>query len=114
VVLAATACGANAIGVEHDIDRVATAQAAGANVICGDLFTFDLSLADVVYCYLMHTPMQRVAWERMRPGSRLVSLDFKVMALTPARVVTLKSDKNGGERIWNLYLYEATTAEATA
>ena len=56
----------------------------------GNLWTTDLSGADVVYAYLSPAPMAAL-WEKarreMRPGTSLVSFRFVIPGVAPTRTI---------------------------
>jgi SAM-dependent methyltransferase len=87
VLVAASRRGAEVFGVESDaalaeVARKALAAArARGTVVQGDLFEVDLDV-DVVFCYLAPSTLQRLV-PRLRPGVRLVTLDFEVPGLEP-------------------------------
>lgn len=103
VLLAAAERGATVLGVEADPDLVAEAQAnlAGAGIDAevrtGDLFDPDVDLdADVLFSYLAPATLQRLLprLEAVR-GARLVSVDFDVPGLVPAK-------RSGPARLYRL------------
>lgn len=56
-------------------------------VVCGDMFAFDISQADVVTLYLLPGTNQRIKphlSEGLRPGARVVSHAFTVAGWPPA------------------------------
>jgi len=68
---------------------------------CQDFFKTDLSDADVVFCYLWPSIMDRIYtehWPTFAPGTRLVSHAFQIKSLTPAKIITHGKTK--------VYLYE--------
>ncbi|MHC4737288.1 MAG: methyltransferase domain-containing protein [Planctomycetota bacterium] len=70
-----------------------------------DIFTLDLSRANVVTLYLL--PELNVELipqlERLRPGSRIVSHDFDMEGIKPDEVVQIVSGEDGGEH--EIYLW---------
>ena len=70
-----------------------------------DIFTLDLSRANVVTLYLL--PELNVELipqlERLRPGSRIVSHDFDMEGVKPDEVVQLVSEEDGREH--EIYLW---------
>ena len=65
-----------------------------------DFFRVDFSEADVIYCYLWDSIIAQIyeqKWSELKPGSRLVSYDFPIKALTPKETVKLGKS--------TLYLY---------
>ncbi|RQP23043.1 SAM-dependent methyltransferase [Piscinibacter terrae] len=97
LVEAARRCGCRAIGYDIDPQRVQEARsriaAAGltdrVRVEQRDMFSVDLSAADVVVLYLLPQLNERLIPQlrRMHPGARVVSHDFAIESLQPDRVV---------------------------
>jgi SAM-dependent methyltransferase len=97
LVAAARRFGARAVGVELDMGRylwsllVVTALGllGRVRVIRADLFSVDLSPADVVFCYLLQDTNERLKdklRKELRPGARVVSNTFHFSGLPLARV----------------------------
>lgn len=97
VLVAAARLGARAVGVELDMGRflwslgvVTVLGLLGrVRVIRADLFTVDLSPADVVFCYLLQDTNDRLKdklRKELRPGARVVSNTFHFSGLPLARV----------------------------
>lgn len=92
VLLAAARRGATVAGVEADADLVAEAQehladaGVDADVRQGDLFdpATDIS-ADVLFSYLAPATLQRLLPRMIETGARLVTVDFDVPGLVPAK-----------------------------
>lgn len=102
VLLAAARRGATVAGVEADADLVAEAQqhlaAAGvdADVRHGDLFDPDVDIAaDVLFSYLAPATLQRLLPRIAATGARLVTVDFDVPGLVPAK-------RSGAARLYRL------------
>lgn len=105
VVTAAKRYGARAVGFDVDPDRIAEArenvQKNGVEHLVTieqkDIFTLDLSPANVVTLYLL--PRLNVKLipqlDRMAPGSRVVSHDFDIEGVVPVQTLSLrpKDDK---------------------
>lgn len=65
-----------------------------------DFFKVDLEKADVIYCYLWDTIMDKIyreKWNTLKPGCRVISYDFPLQKLTPQKI-----EKMGKS---TLYLY---------
>jgi precorrin-6B methylase 2 len=95
LVLAAARAGATATGVERQpllvwisrwrarhqhLDERATFRR-------GDMFSQDISKADIVFCYLLPATMQKLKakFEReLKPGARVISNAFRIDGWTPA------------------------------
>ena len=103
VLLAAARRGAEVAGVEFDPDLVAearanlTAEGIDADVRAGDLFDPDLDLqADVWFSYLAPATLQRLLPRlEAAPGGRLVTVDFDLPGLVPAK-------RSGPARLYRL------------
>jgi SAM-dependent methyltransferase len=88
-ILAAQKYGARAVGIELDPQLIALSREVAregevsdrVTFIAGDLFTADLSPATVVTLYLspwMNNRLESKLREELRPGARVVSLQFPV------------------------------------
>jgi SAM-dependent methyltransferase len=99
VIAAAQRFGARATGIEIDGDlvRLATARVAEsglgsrARILHGDILSTDLSPATVIALYQLPAVNERLRplfEAQLRPGARVVSLDFPIPGWTAARVVT--------------------------
>ena len=111
VLLAAARRGARVSGVEADADLVAEAQAhladAGieADVRQGDLFDPDVDIdADVLFSYLAPATLQRLLPRIAATGARLVTVDFDVPGLVPAK-------RSGAARLYRLPGRQRAVAE---
>jgi ribosomal protein L11 methylase PrmA len=65
---------------KYDSEMVTT------SIIRDNLLNADLSKADVVYCYLAPTLMQKLgdkASQEMKPGSKIITVEHKIPALKP-------------------------------
>jgi SAM-dependent methyltransferase len=97
VIAAARLPGVQAVGVEIDPLRCLVANGlialrglrGRARVHWGNMFSFDLSDADVVTLYLWRSTNKKLApslIERLRPGAKVVSHHFAVANWTPVAV----------------------------
>lgn len=114
VVTAAKRFGVRAVGFDVDPDRVAEArenvQKNGVEHLVTieqkDIFTLDLSPANVVTLYLLPRLNVRLIpqLERMAPGSRVVSHDFDIEGVVPVQTLSIrpKDDKIAH----SIYLFE--------
>lgn len=113
LVTAAKQFGAKAVGVEMSdiLVKMANnqAQAAGVGekvrVIRGDLRDVDVSQANVVTLYLMteaNDLLQPKLEKELKPGTRVVSLDFKFRNWKPSRVEKFEAQRHS----YTIYLYE--------
>ena len=61
-----------------------------------DIFTLDLSKANVITLYLLPELNVRLIpqLERLEPGSRIVSHDFDMRGVKPDKVITIEDDEN--------------------
>lgn len=112
-----------AIGVDIDPELVLAARenvrAAGlegsVKIEEADIFTLDLSEADVVFLYLTPRLNQRLMPQlrKMKPGSRIISYEFDMGDAKPVELVRGKFDKFGEQRIykWVVPWAEAETSE---
>jgi hypothetical protein len=76
-----------------------------------DIFTLDLSPANVVTLYLL--PKLNVKLipqlKKLKPGSRIVSHDFDMKGIKPDEVVEFTSDEDGSEH--TIYLWTTPLKE---
>ncbi len=113
VIAAAKKYGCRAVGYDIDPNRVRQSRKnVDANNVGdlvkieqADVFTLDLSKADVVTLYLLPSLNVKLIpqLEKLKPGSRIVSHDFDMKGVTPDKVVTVKSDNSSGEH--TVYLW---------
>jgi SAM-dependent methyltransferase len=113
LVLAAQKYGSRGIG--YDIDPImvrASRQNARANkvdslvkIIQADIFTVDISKADVLPLYLLPEMNLRLVpqLETLKPGSRLVLHNYDLQGYVPDRVETVISNEDNSSH--TLYLY---------
>jgi protein-L-isoaspartate O-methyltransferase len=105
--------GARAVGVEINPDlvkktrqTVETLSLQGrVQVVQGDMLAVDVSSADVVALYLITgaNEMLRPKLEReLRPGARVVSLEFEIKGWKPVRVEKIEAHRHP----YKIYLYE--------
>jgi ubiquinone/menaquinone biosynthesis C-methylase UbiE len=107
--------GARAVGVEISPSLAKRAQQTlesqgmqeQVKVIQGDMMAVDVSGANVVSLYLMTEANEqlRPKLEReLKPGSRVVSLEFKIKGWKPAREETVQVHNHA----YKIYLYEVS------
>ena len=99
VIAAAKNYGARGIGFEIDPDLVrqarANARSAGVEgrvaIQHADIFTLDLSSADVVTLYLLSIANERLVpqLQRMHVGSRIISVEFAIKDFPPEETVVM-------------------------
>jgi tRNA G37 N-methylase Trm5 len=105
--------GARAVGFDVDPQRIRETQenikknAVGdkARVMQKDIFTLDLSDANVVTLYLLPSLNVKLIpqLEKLKPGTRIVSHDFDMKGVKPEKVVTVQ----GPTREHTVYLWRA-------
>jgi T4-like virus tail tube protein gp19 len=114
VIAAAGSFGAQATGVEIDEDLVALSAARllerrlvpRARILHGDFLNVDLTPATVVTLYQLpavNDLLRPLLEAQLRPGARVVSLDFPISGWEPRRVVTSRL-ADGSEHAVFLYL----------
>jgi SAM-dependent methyltransferase len=114
VIAAAKNYGARGIGFEIDAELVrqarANARSAGVDgrvaIQHADIFTLDLSGADVVTLYLLSIVNERLIpqLQRMRAGARIVSVEFAIKGFSAEETVVMDcSDR----RKRDIYLWTA-------
>ncbi len=110
IVVAAAQRGAKATGWDINPERVKEAQEnvaknkveANAKIIHDDIFTLDLSGANVVTLYLLTSLNEKLIpqLEKLKPGSRIVSHDFSMPGVKPEQVVDFTCTDGGGHTIY--------------
>jgi SAM-dependent methyltransferase len=110
VVAAAQRYGVIAVGVDINPERVvesrANAVTAGVENLVSirqaDIFTLDLSEADVVFLYLTPRLNERLMPQlrKLKPGSRIISYEFDMGNAKPVEVVRERFDGYGEQRIY--------------
>lgn len=93
VVRGAARYGADATGIEASFLTFLlawcwTLPVRNARIRFGDLWKGDYSGADVVFCYLLVSSMQRFEreiWPTLKPGCRVVSNSFRMKGVAPER-----------------------------
>jgi cyclopropane fatty-acyl-phospholipid synthase-like methyltransferase len=113
VIEAARRYGVRAVGVELDRERIENAgrNALAAGVadrvtfIEGDLFETDIAEATVVTLYLFPALMERLLpklLRELRPGTRIVSHDFRLPDWPPERTVEVPLDRIRRVHLWTV------------
>lgn len=103
VIRAAKKYGTRAVGVEIDPDLVRQARARakdeGVDHLVEfweqDALTVDVSPATVVTLYMLpefNEKLRPVLWEKLKPGSRVVSHDFPIEGWAPVKVERMRGD----------------------
>jgi len=113
-VTAAKKYGCRACGFDIDPKRVEESlenvERAGVGKLVSiyrkDIFTLDLSDANVVTLYLLPSLNVKLIpqLEKLKPGSRIVSHAFDMQGVIPDKVVTVKEDDNT-DQTYTLYLW---------
>ena len=112
IVVAAAKRGAKATGWDINPERVQDAEAnvkknqveESAKIIQDDIFTLDLSGADVVTLYLLPSLNVKLIpqLEKLKPGSRIVSHDFDMRGVKPDQALPF-TGKDGAQH--TIYLW---------
>ncbi len=128
VVTAAKQYGCRATGFDIDPDRIRESRENVrkngverlARIEQKDIFTLDLSGANVVFLYLLPTLNVRLIpqLEKLKPGSRIVSHDFDMEGCRPDVVLTMRSKEDNDEEhtiyFWTVPFHrEATDGSET-
>ena len=110
IVVAAAKLGAKATGWDINPDRVKQAEEnvkkngveQNAKIILDDIFTLDLSGADVITLYLLPALNVKLIpqLEKLKPGSRIVSHDFDMRGVTPDQVVPFTGKDGASHTIY--------------
>jgi len=111
IVVSAAKKGAKTTGFDVDPQRIRETQEniqkneveGRAKVVQKDIFTLDLSDVDVVTLYLLPSLNVKLIpqLEKLKPGARIVSHDFDMSGVKPAKVVKVK----GPSREHTVYLW---------
>ena len=114
VLLAATAAApeANCIGIEFDwfpfkIAKIKCRKIPNISLLRENFFQTDLASATHIFTYLFPHTMNELLpklEQELRPGTRLVSCDFKFTEKEPIQIIDLHRDENKLCRF--LYIYE--------
>ena len=115
VVTAAKKYGCKAVGYDIDPQRIKESKENVAKNNVGDLvtikqediFTLDLSNADVITLYLLPSLNVKLIpqLEKLKPGARIVSHSFAMEGVEPDKVVTVKPSDSDWEH--TIYLWTA-------
>lgn len=113
VITAAKKYGCRAIGYELDKELVdlsrTKAEAAGVKSLVtielADLFTADLRNADVIALYLLPQQLEKLSaqFEKLKPGTRIVSHQFVIPGMSPDKAVKVESKEDSAQH--TLYLW---------
>jgi precorrin-6B methylase 2 len=115
VVAAAKKYGCRAVGYDIDPERIQESlenvKKNGvqklAKIEHRDIFTLDLSAANVITLYLLPSLNVKLIpqLEKLRAGSRIVSHDFNMEGVTPDKIVNVTCAEDGSEH--TVYLWTA-------
>jgi len=123
VVTAAKKYGCHAVGYDIDpqrikesLENVKKSQAENlVKIEQKDIFTLDLSAANVITLYLLPRLNVRLIpqLQKLKPGSRIVSHDFRMKGIEPDTVVKFTSKDGGGDHqifLWTTPLKKSKPA----
>ncbi len=111
LVLAAQKYGVRGVGVEIDPERVGASEENVqrnhveklVSIVQADMFTVDLSKADVIPMYLLPEMNRRLMpqLEKMKPGSRIVCHNYDLDGIVADETVTMVSNEdNANHTLW--------------
>ena len=117
VIMAAKSFGARAVGVElrEDLTKKALSiitekgLADKVTMVNGDMFTVNLTPADVVFLYLTTSANEKIRpkmEDELKPGVRVVSHDYEVTGWKPEKVENFCENPQLGYPSHTLYLYK--------
>jgi SAM-dependent methyltransferase len=110
IVVAAAKMGCQAFGFDVDPNRIKESKenvessgvGSRATIEQKDIFTLDLSKANVVTLYLLPNLNVKLIpqLEKLKPGSRIVSHDFDMRGVTPDKVVQVAGDSGYAHTVY--------------
>jgi tRNA A58 N-methylase Trm61 len=117
VIMAAKSFSARAVGVElrEDLAKKAlsTIHENGltdrVTIVNGDMFTVNLTSADVVFLYLTTSANEKIRSKlenELKPGVRVVSHDYEIIGWKPEKVENFCENPQLGYPSHTLYLYK--------
>ena len=117
VVIAAKSFGARAVGVElrEDLAKKALSTihddglADRVTIVNGDLFSVNLTSADVVFLYLTTSANEKIRPKletELRKGVRVVSHDYEIVGWKPVKVENFCENPKLGYPSHTIYLYK--------
>ena len=117
VVMAAKEYGARSVGVELREDLAKKALSTvyeqalqdRITIVNGDMFSVDLTSADVVFLYLTTSANEKVKPKlenELRRGTRIISHDYEIVGWKPVRVVNFCENQTLGFPSHTIYLYK--------
>jgi predicted RNA methylase len=117
VIMAAKSFGARAVGVElrEDLAKKALSTihdnglADRVTIVNGDMFSVQLTSADVVFLYLTTSANEKIRPKlenELRQGVRVVSHDYEIVGWRPLKVENFCENPKIGYPSHTIYLYE--------
>jgi predicted RNA methylase len=117
VIMAAKDFGARAVGVELREDLVKRALGTvyenglqdRVTMVNGDMFSVDLTSADVIFLYLTTSANEKVKPKleaELKPGVRVVSHDYEIIGWKPTKVENFCENQTLGYPSHTIYLYK--------
>ncbi|MCW4045688.1 MAG: methyltransferase domain-containing protein [Candidatus Bathyarchaeota archaeon] len=117
VIMAAKTFRARAVGVELREDLAKKALSAirenglsdRVTIVNGDMFTVNLTSADVVFLYLTTSANEKIRPKlesELKPGVRVVSHDYEIVGWIPEKVENFCENPQLGYPSHTLYLYK--------
>jgi predicted RNA methylase len=117
VIMAAKTFGARAVGVELREDLAKKAMgtiydnglADRVTIVNGDMFTVNLTSADVVFLYLTTSANEKIRpkmEQELKKGVRVVSHDYEIIGWNPLKVENFCENPQVGYPSHTIYLYE--------
>jgi predicted RNA methylase len=117
VIMAAKSFGARAVGVElrEDLAKKALSTihdnglADRVTIVNGDMFSVQLTSADVVFLYLTTSANEKIRPKletELRQGVRVVSHDYEIVGWKPLKVENFCENPKLGYPSHTIYLYE--------
>ena len=117
VIMAAKTFGARAVGVElrEDLAKKALSTihdnglADRVTIVNGDMFSVNLTSADVVFLYLTTSANEKIRPKmetELRKGVRVVSHDYEIVGWRPLKVENFCENPKLGYPSHTIYLYE--------
>ena len=113
VILAAQKHGCRGMGFDIDPERVSTALTnvkkngveALVKIVEQDIFTVDLSEVDVLLLYLLPELNKKLLpqFEKLKPGSRLVTHDYDIEGIEPDKSIQIISNEDNASHTIMLF-----------
>ncbi len=117
VIMAAKTFGARGVGVELREDLAKKAMSTihdnglsdRVTIVNGDMFTVNLTSADVVFLYLTTSANEKIRpklEQELKRGVRVVSHDYEIIGWKPVKVENFCENPQVGYPSHTIYLYE--------